>query len=49
MAYRIGLVSLGCEKNRVDAEMMLAKLQEQGYQLVTVSDLYTYSRHIRHS
>ena len=34
MAYRIGLVSLGCEKNRVDAEMMLAKLQEQGYQLV---------------
>lgn len=34
MAYRIGLVSLGCEKNRVDAEMMLAKLQQRGYQLV---------------
>ena len=34
MAYRIGLVSLGCEKNRVDAEMMLAKLQQKGYQLV---------------
>lgn len=34
MAYRVGLISLGCEKNRVDAEMMLAKLQQQGYQLV---------------
>ena len=34
MAYRIGLVSLGCEKNRVAAEMILAKLQQRGYQLV---------------
>lgn len=42
MAYRIGLVSLGCEKNRVDAEMMLYKLKEQGYQLaedVAMSDV----------
>ena len=28
---------------------LVPRLQEQGYQLVTVSDLYTYSRHIRHS
>lgn len=34
MAHKIGMVSLGCEKNRVDAEMMLARLQQKGYQLV---------------
>ena len=28
---RIGLISLGCPKNQVDAEMMLAALQEDGY------------------
>lgn len=27
MSYRIGLVSLGCAKNRVDAEMMLFTLK----------------------
>ena len=31
---RIGMVSLGCAKNRVDAEMMLYTLKEAGYQIV---------------
>lgn len=27
----VGVVSLGCDKNRVDTEVMLAKLIEGGY------------------
>ena len=34
MAIKIGLVSLGCAKNRVDAEVMMGKLQAAGYKLV---------------
>ena len=34
MAYRVGCISLGCEKNRVDAEMMMASLEREGFQLV---------------
>lgn len=34
MSERIGMVSLGCAKNRVDAEMMLYTLKEAGYQIV---------------
>ncbi len=34
MAYTIGIISLGCPKNQVDAEMMLAKLQENGFEIV---------------
>lgn len=30
---KIGMITLGCEKNRVDAEMMLAALQARGYEL----------------
>lgn len=30
----VGVISLGCNKNRVDAEVMLARLQECGYKLV---------------
>ncbi|MDR1630965.1 MAG: 30S ribosomal protein S12 methylthiotransferase RimO [Oscillospiraceae bacterium] len=30
MMNRIGFISLGCPKNQVDSEMMLAKLQESG-------------------
>lgn len=33
MPIKIGLVSLGCEKNRVDAEMMLYSLKEAGYEI----------------
>ena len=28
MADKIGMVSLGCPKNQVDAEIMLAKLED---------------------
>ncbi len=34
MAVRVGMVSLGCAKNRVDGEMMLFTLREAGYELV---------------
>jgi ribosomal protein S12 methylthiotransferase len=34
MAIRVGMVSLGCPKNQVDAEMMLYRLQKKGYKLV---------------
>ena len=34
MSYRVGFVSLGCAKNRVDAEMMMFQLNQAGYQLV---------------
>lgn len=34
MAYKIGMVSLGCAKNRVDAEMMMFTLRQAGYTLV---------------
>lgn len=34
MAIRVGMVSLGCAKNRVDAEMMLFSLREAGFELV---------------
>lgn len=33
MAYRVGMVSLGCAKNQVDAEMMMATLKNAGYHL----------------
>lgn len=34
MPYTVGMVSLGCAKNRVDAEMMLYTLRQAGYKLV---------------
>ena len=33
MAYTVGMVSLGCPKNQMDAELMLAKLEKAGYTL----------------
>lgn len=33
MPYKIGMVSLGCPKNQVDAEIMLAKLEDAGFLL----------------
>lgn len=42
MPYKIGMVSLGCPKNQVDAEMMLAKLKEAGFEITnheTLADL----------
>jgi len=37
MAYKIGMVSLGCPKNQVDAEIMLAKLKKEGYEITADS------------
>ena len=33
MALRVGMVSLGCPKNQVDAEMILAQFAEAGYEI----------------
>ena len=33
MPTKIGMVSLGCPKNQVDAEMMMHRLREAGYAL----------------
>lgn len=35
---RIGMVSLGCPKNQVDAEMMLALLEDDGFEIVDYVD-----------
>lgn len=34
MSKKIGMVSLGCPKNQVDAEIMLSKLQNGGFEIV---------------
>ncbi|MCR5652683.1 MAG: 30S ribosomal protein S12 methylthiotransferase RimO [Ruminococcus sp.] len=34
MKYKVGIISLGCAKNRVDAEMLLAKLNKKDYEIV---------------
>ena len=34
MNFKVGMVSLGCEKNRVDDEMLLHSLRERGFTLV---------------
>ena len=33
MAVKIGMVSLGCSKNQVDAELLLALIVEGGYEI----------------
>lgn len=33
MAVRVGMVSLGCAKNQVDGEMLMASLKNAGYEL----------------
>lgn len=35
MKFNIGMISLGCEKNRVDAEIMLAKINSSKYNIVS--------------
>ena len=35
MAIKVGFISLGCPKNRVDTEVMMAKVDEAGYQIVS--------------
>lgn len=34
MIKRIGMISLGCPKNQVDAEIMLSKLENDGFEIV---------------
>ena len=34
---KIGMISLGCPKNQVDAEMMLSSLCEAGFEIQTCS------------
>ena len=38
MAKKVGMISLGCPKNQVDAEMMLKKLVDAGYILVNEAE-----------
>lgn len=33
LPYRVGMISLGCPKNQVDAEIMLSKLSEAGFEI----------------
>ncbi len=39
MATKVGMVSLGCPKNQMDAELMLAKLEQAGYEITAESGL----------
>ena len=34
MAHTVGMISLGCPKNQIDAEIMLADLKKRGFELV---------------
>ena len=38
-SYRVGMVSLGCPKNQMDAELMLARLRDAGYEITAESGL----------
>ena len=37
--YKVGMVSLGCSKNQVDAELLLAMIAEGGYEICADADL----------
>jgi len=39
MAVKVGMVSLGCPKNQMDAELMLAKLKQAGFEITAESGL----------
>ena len=34
MKNKVGIISLGCAKNRVDAEMLIAKLDKSKFELI---------------
>lgn len=36
--YRVGFISLGCAKNQVDSEIMIARLKNKGYKIVSNID-----------
>ena len=33
MAVKVGMISLGCAKNQVDGEMLMASLKDAGFEL----------------
>ena len=35
MNFKVGMISLGCPKNQVDGEAMLAKLSGAGFEIVS--------------
>lgn len=38
-SYKVGMISLGCPKNQVDGEVLLAKLADAGFKIVnTIED-----------
>ncbi len=39
MNYKVGMVSLGCPKNQMDAELMLARIKNAGFELIADSGL----------
>ena len=39
--YKISMVSLGCPKNQVDAEMMLATIKKAGYEILPKGEYET--------
>ncbi len=39
MSVKVGMVSLGCPKNQMDAELMLAKLEKAGFRITADSGL----------
>src|SRR5690554_4371780 len=42
MALKVGVVSLGCAKNLVDSEIILGRLQGEGYEIVPHADEADY-------
>ncbi|MEG1028292.1 MAG: 30S ribosomal protein S12 methylthiotransferase RimO, partial [Oscillospiraceae bacterium] len=38
MSKKIGMISLGCPKNQVDAEIMLASLSQNGFEITNDVD-----------
>ena len=38
MNTKVGVISLGCDKNRIDTEVMLANLAKGGYQITNIQD-----------
>ena len=38
MSIKVGVISLGCDKNRIDTEVMLANLAKGGYQITNNQD-----------
>ena len=45
MATKVGMISLGCCKNRVDSEVLLGMLAKHGYEIV--SDPAEAGNHLR--